>query len=152
MAPAECRFRRGHSFFILRLSELSGRFRFSWCPDSCGPALRIISQPSSAAKNAAPLFCLMPFRAKRAQSHFLLSRLQRPTPRVVSHFGCAARKMPLRQIVKNLLLLHRCASFVAKRCPKLHLFHLLLVGAERPFPLFLLSRLLWPSSSDHKPA
>ncbi len=46
-------------------------------PDSSGPALRVISQPSCMAKNAISLVRLMPFRAKRALrfSNYLLKKL-----------------------------------------------------------------------------
>src|SRR5690606_40861694 len=58
---------------------------------------------------------------------FSVSRLQRPTPRDVSHFGCAAEKTPLRQTVLRLSELN---------------------GRFR----FSVSRLRRPSSSGHKPA
>ncbi len=55
------------------------------------PALWVISQPSSAAKDATPLVCLMSVRATWALPLFLLSRLQQPAPRVASPLPTMAK-------------------------------------------------------------
>ncbi|RAZ75389.1 hypothetical protein DP120_13495 [Planococcus halotolerans] len=93
----------------------NGRFRFSYCLDSACPALRVIShfvsslqclalrdirQTSYAAKSATALIRLIPVRAEQALPLFEAMRLK------TSRFAKSS---------KPLLLLHRCASFVAKR-------------------------------------